>query len=154
MIPALPEEYDSAMPISAYYSDKLKRNVTSTPETPKGLGHYPQHVQAEAQRQLSEQGGPPISVFQRTGVGSSSTTANTESTPRQVSYAAAPTSEGPSHSTRQSARLHPSSQQTYLRDVGTGVPPSAGSAPGEGARATFASLMSAFPTTGGPLPSQ
>lgn len=151
MIPALPEEYDSAMPISAYYSDKLKRNVTSTPETPKGLGHYPQHVQAEAQRQQSEQSGPSISVFQRTGVGSSAT-ADAESIPRQVSYAAEPTSEEPSHNTRQSARLHLSSQQTYLRDVVAA--PSAGSVPGEGSSATFASLMSAFPATGGPLPSQ
>lgn len=50
MIPALPEEYDSSMPLGAYYP---KRDEQVDPSVPKGLSHYPQHIiaQAEAEKQ-------------------------------------------------------------------------------------------------------
>ncbi|KAF8885677.1 hypothetical protein CPB84DRAFT_1750088 [Gymnopilus junonius] len=49
VIPALPDEYDTSMPIGAYYP---KRDVNPNPSLPRGLSHYPQHIiaQAEAQR--------------------------------------------------------------------------------------------------------
>ncbi|KAG6847972.1 hypothetical protein H0H93_004523 [Arthromyces matolae] len=64
VIPALPEEYDSAMPIGAYYPtaselEKRKREtgVHAQPPSSNGISYYPQHIiaQAEAQRQQSPQ---------------------------------------------------------------------------------------------------
>jgi len=54
VIPALPEEYDNAVPLGPYYP---KRD-TSDPNLPRGMAHYPQHIiaQAEAER-VSKQGG-------------------------------------------------------------------------------------------------
>ncbi|KAG6830578.1 hypothetical protein H0H92_016029 [Tricholoma furcatifolium] len=56
VIPALPEEYDSSMPIGAYYPterDKRKRNIPGAPAptVPKGISHYPQHIIAQAEQQ-------------------------------------------------------------------------------------------------------
>lgn len=58
VIPALPEEYDASLPIGAYYpseQEKLKRDVTTNPNTPKGLAHYPQHIVAQAEAQRKQQ---------------------------------------------------------------------------------------------------
>ncbi|KAF9031437.1 F/Y rich C-terminus-domain-containing protein [Panaeolus papilionaceus] len=48
VIPALPEEYDSSLPLGAYYP---KRDP-SNPNVPRGMAHYPSHIiaQAEAER--------------------------------------------------------------------------------------------------------
>ncbi|PPQ68372.1 hypothetical protein CVT24_004793 [Panaeolus cyanescens] len=48
VIPALPEEYDSSLPLGAYYP---KRD-NSNPNVPRGMAHYPSHIiaQAEAER--------------------------------------------------------------------------------------------------------
>lgn len=63
--PALPEDYDSTLPIGALYPaerDRLKREASLN--NPQGLRHYPQHIiaQAEAQRRqhTSTQGSPDI----------------------------------------------------------------------------------------------
>lgn len=67
--PALPEDYDSTLPIGALYPaerDRLKREAIANP---RGLNYYPQHIiaQAEAQRkdqsgsqQIAQQESPPI----------------------------------------------------------------------------------------------
>ena len=49
VIPALPEEYDTSLPIGAYYP---QRNEAADSDLPRGLSYYPQHIiaQAEAQR--------------------------------------------------------------------------------------------------------
>jgi hypothetical protein len=54
--PALPEDYDSTLPIGALYPaerDRLKREIVTSP---RGLNHYPQHIiaQAEAQAQRKD----------------------------------------------------------------------------------------------------
>lgn len=54
--PALPEDYDSTLPIGALYPverDRLKREIATSP---RGLNHYPQHIiaQAEAQSQRKD----------------------------------------------------------------------------------------------------
>ncbi|KAF7768307.1 hypothetical protein Agabi119p4_7550 [Agaricus bisporus var. burnettii] len=61
--PALPEDYDSTLPIGALYPaerERLKREVATSP---RGLNHYPQHIiaQAEAQVQRKEPSGGQIS---------------------------------------------------------------------------------------------
>ncbi|KAJ2914714.1 hypothetical protein MD484_g5689, partial [Candolleomyces efflorescens] len=78
VIPALPEEYDAAVPRGAVYHSPLEREKrlrheeqASPGELPKGLSHYPQHIIAQAAAQhiaehqhaltppLSEQPPPP-----------------------------------------------------------------------------------------------
>ncbi|RXW13510.1 hypothetical protein EST38_g12345 [Candolleomyces aberdarensis] len=71
VIPALPEEYDAAVPRGAVYHSPLEREKrlrheeqASPGELPKGLSHYPQHIIAQAAaQQLAEHqhGTPPLS---------------------------------------------------------------------------------------------
>jgi hypothetical protein len=49
VIPALPEEYEASAN-GIYHHSKVKRDILTSPEQPKGLAHYPSHVQAEARR--------------------------------------------------------------------------------------------------------
>lgn len=51
--PALPEDYDSTLPIGALYPserDRLKQEASSS-----GLNHYPQHIIAQAAAQRKQQ---------------------------------------------------------------------------------------------------
>ena len=57
--PALPEDYDSTLPIGALYpseSDRMKREVNPSP---RGLSYYPQHIIAQAEAQQRQQVAPP-----------------------------------------------------------------------------------------------
>ncbi|KAF5317570.1 hypothetical protein D9619_013217 [Psilocybe cf. subviscida] len=51
VIPALPEEYDSSMPLGAYYP---KRDEQVDTTVPKGLSHYPQHIIAQAEAEKAQ----------------------------------------------------------------------------------------------------
>lgn len=52
--PALPEDYDSTLPIGALYPerDRPKREINSSP---RGLNYYPQHIIAQAEAQRKQQ---------------------------------------------------------------------------------------------------
>ncbi|KAH0585868.1 hypothetical protein H2248_007152 [Termitomyces sp. 'cryptogamus'] len=58
VIPALPEEYDSSMPIGAYYPtqserERRAREAGGVPDSPRdisGNSHYPRHVHLQAER--------------------------------------------------------------------------------------------------------
>lgn len=57
--PALPEDYDSTLPIGALYPsecDRMKREVNPSP---RGLSYYPQHIIAQAEAQHRQQVAPP-----------------------------------------------------------------------------------------------
>ena len=57
--PALPEDYDSTLPIGALYPsecDRMKREVNPSP---RGLSYYPQHIIAQAEAQRRQQVAPP-----------------------------------------------------------------------------------------------
>jgi len=57
--PALPEDYDSTLPIGALYPsecDRMKREVNPSP---RGLSYYPQHIIAQAEAQQRQQAAPP-----------------------------------------------------------------------------------------------
>ncbi|KAF9485769.1 hypothetical protein BDN70DRAFT_795187 [Pholiota conissans] len=80
VIPALPEEWDSSMPLGAYYP---KRDSNPNPGVARGLSHYPRHIiaQAEAQKaarlaeeqtQLQQQQQP---IAGPSGLGSASSSA-------------------------------------------------------------------------------
>ncbi|KAF8895636.1 hypothetical protein BD779DRAFT_742650 [Infundibulicybe gibba] len=46
------------MPIGAYYpskEEKLKREASQNPESPRGMSHYPQHIVAQAEAQRAQQ---------------------------------------------------------------------------------------------------
>ncbi|KAJ6611418.1 F/Y rich C-terminus-domain-containing protein [Mycena sp. CBHHK59/15] len=47
VIPALPEEYDAALPIGPYYPPRQQRDPSNQPESPK-VSHYPPHILAQA----------------------------------------------------------------------------------------------------------
>lgn len=80
--PALPEDYDSTLPIGALYPsecDRMKQEVNSSP---RGLSYYPQHIIAQAEAQRRQQSVPPQSdasvldqsLLPSSAVGSSSVT--------------------------------------------------------------------------------
>ncbi|RDB14850.1 hypothetical protein Hypma_016380 [Hypsizygus marmoreus] len=179
VIPALPEEYDASLPIGAYQftQDKLKRDATSTPESPRGLAHYPQHIIAQAEAQRAQQqalqqaskgessgqqqqlkgvsqapvqqsvGGPPTGSE---SMGYQDYHHGAGRTIRQapVGGSAGGAAPGPSHS-QNGGHLQAQGQHSYLPDGGAPASSTSPSVP-----ATFASIMNAYPTQGAAGPSE
>lgn len=94
VVPALPEEYDTSMPIGAYYP---KREVSANPGVPRGLSHYPQHIiaQAEAQKSQQQANGSASGVLSSSSQDGSTLARNaTQSNHLQISLAPASSSKG------------------------------------------------------------
>ncbi|GLB38668.1 putative F/Y-rich N-terminus [Lyophyllum shimeji] len=170
VIPALPEEYDAAMPIGAYYPtdrDKRKRESTGTPEapSPKGLAHYPQHIiaQAEAQRaqqqalqQAQQMGAQPLKPEESSGLQQPQAAAAPPGQPSGAQVGLPPLS-GPGPASFHDYRP-PQPATSAARTPRAAPAPGAlpAVATGPSVPATFASIMNAYPASGAapPPPSQ
>lgn len=72
VIPALPEEYDTSISLSAFLPERLKQQQrekqqmnAANASSPRGLAHYPQHVVAQALQQQQAQTQTPIQLGQQ-----------------------------------------------------------------------------------------
>ncbi|KAG6902616.1 hypothetical protein C0995_014222 [Termitomyces sp. Mi166 len=161
VIPALPEEYDSSLPIGAYYPtqserEKRIREAGGIPETSNAddissSSYYPRHVHLQAER-LKQQNMQQMDTHPSQQPGEPSASGQQQMPPQTPGPSQIDTNLMNLQEFR--AQLATSADRTQTLDgrgTGVSIQSGAGAAP---LAATIASIMSAFPPASTPTPTQ